>query len=317
MHSGLMERIMRTALSILAAFGFVFETVRAEVYWDLITPLCVIGFENIPMLEKCESSYPEMKAELRKAHEAWKKRNAGSLKKISALCEVRLAQVFEDYDIKAEERGELIKGARQFFEKLIDERGSNKPDLASECRDQIRDINSDKWSLFQENVERDFAEIPADVLFMRTKDSSFRKDAPAGNEASYHRDRKWDFAEVVSNFKALKIGKISALSSCRHLSPEKCISNLGRPPDERRVTPSGEEHLIYYGKKLLHRGTPKNNRVVGPEWRIIVVKNGKIADEYEVVQLLERKEHFREAYYSCEEYGGRNTLLCPIVELIE
>lgn len=115
MHSGLVERIMRTVLSMLATFGFVCETVRAEVYWDLITPLCVIGFENIPMLEKCESSYPEIKAELKTAHDAWKKRNAGSLKKISALCEIRLTQVFEDYDIKAEERGELIKGARHFF----------------------------------------------------------------------------------------------------------------------------------------------------------------------------------------------------------
>lgn len=316
MRTGLIKRIMRTALSLFAAFSFVCET-RAEVYWDLITPLCVIGFENVPMLEKCESSYPEMKPELREAHDAWKKRNAGFLKKISALCEVRLTQIFEDYDIKTEERDELTKGAKQFFEKLIDERGSNKPDLASECRDQIRDMNSDKWSLFHENVERDFAEIPADVLFMRAKDSSFRKDAPAGNEANYHRDRKWDFANVASNFVALKVGKISALSSCRHLSVEKCISNLGRPPDERRTISLGEEHLIFYGKKLLYRGTPKNNRAIGPEWRIIVVKNGKIADEYEVVQVLVRKEQFKQAYDSCETYGGRNTLLCPTIELIE
>lgn len=178
-------------------------------------------------------------------------------------------------------------------------------------------MNLDKWSLIHENVERNFAEIPADVLFMRAMDSSFRKDAPTGNEANYHRDRKWDFAEIASNFKALKIGKISALLSCRHLSIEKCISNLGRPPDERRATPSGEEHLIYYGKKLLYRGTPKNNHAVGLEWRIIVVKNGKIADEYEVMQVLVRKEQFKQAYDSCEVYGGRNTSLCPTVGLIE
>lgn len=264
---------MRVALSVLAAFVFASETVRAEIYWDLITPLCVIGFENIPALAKCESSDPEMKAEIKETYNAWKKRNAESLKKVSALCKVRLAEVFEDYDIKAEERGELAEGARQFFEKLVDERGSNKADFVSECRDLIRDMNSDKWSLLGENIEHTFAEIPADVLFMRAKDSSFRKVAPAGTKANYHRDRKWDFAEVAGHIKTLKIGKARAQLGCRHGSVDRCISMLGRQPDERRVITSEEEHLIFRGAKLLYRGTPRDNRAIGPEWQVIVVKN--------------------------------------------
>ncbi len=55
---------------------------------------------------------------------------------------------------------------------------------------------------------------------------------------------------------------------------------------------------------------------VGPEWKIIVVKDGKITEEYEVVQILERKAQHREAYYSCEVYGEQNVSPCPS-ELVE
>ena len=305
------------AISLLVAIGFACETARAEIYWDLVTPLCILGFENISMIEKCELSYPEMKAEISQARDAWKKRNTESLKKISTLCKARLTQIFEDYDIKTEERDELAKGAKQFIDKLIDENRKTSADLASACRKQIQDMNADKMNLLNEDYERSFAEIPADVLFMRARDSSFRKTAPAGNSANYHRDRQWDFADVAGSIKTLKIGKTDVPSMCLHQSVERCIAILGQSPDERRLSKTGEEHLIYYGKKLLYRGTPKNNHAVGPEWRILVVKDGKISKEYEVLQLMERKEHFREAYPSCEDYGGRNTRLCSGVELIE
>lgn len=36
-----------------------------------------------------------------------------------------------------------------------------------------------------------------------------------------------------------------------------------------------------------------------------------------MVQVLERKGQFRLSAYSCEVYGGRDTLRCEIVELIE
>jgi len=305
------------ALLVLAISSFASEPAHAEAYWDLLTPMCVVGFENIPGLAKCESSFPKMRAEIKKAHDAWKKRNAGLLKKISALCKARLDRVFDVYAIKSEERGIIAEGARQFFDKLIDERARNKTEFASRCREQIRDIESDKMGLLNDNIEQSFAETPVDILFMRAVDSTYRKNAPAGTEANYSRDRGRDFAEVVSNVKSLKIGKARTLSPCQQVSVGRCISKLGRPPDEWRVMRSGEEHLIYYGKKLLYRGTPKNNHAIGLEWRIFVAKDGKITAVYEVVQVLKRNKQSSEAYDTCESYGERGTSLCPNLELIE
>lgn len=300
------------------AIGFLCSTANAESYYDLITPECIVGFENNPFLENCSSLFPEMKEEIDKTLAAWRKRNTASLKEIHVLCQKRLVEMKNDYDISAEERDLLMEGANQFFKTLLDNKKS-KTDLLSDCRAQLEDLNSDKWDLRQENVESEFAGLPIDVHFMRIMDSSFRKDAPRRDEANYTRDRELDFAEVAMSHKSLLIGKISAQhpSGCRYISVEKCISLLGRTPDERRVTASGEENLIYYGKKLLYRGTLKNNRTVGPEWRILVAKNGRITDEYEVVQVLELKEWFKEAYDHCEIYGDRDISLCPTVELIK
>lgn len=302
---------------ILAAFSFASESLHAEVYWDLLAPLCVTGFENIPGLAQCESSFPAMRAEIKQARDAWKKRNAESLKKISALCQARLDKMFEDYDIKAEERAKVSEGARQFFDKLVDDKAKNKPDFAYWCHDQIRDIESAKLDRIKKNIDRDFMETPVDILFMRAMDASFRKDAPVGTEANYSRDRGYDFAEVAGNVKSLEIGKIRALSPCLQKSVGACISMLGRSPDEWRAMPSGGKHLIYYGKKLLYRGTPKNNHAIGLEWRIFVVNDGKITDVYKVVQVLKRNKQSSEAYDSCERYGERGTSLCPSLELIE
>jgi hypothetical protein len=304
-------------LPILAIFGFASETARAEAYFDLLTPMCIIGFENIPGLAECESSFPKMRAEIEKARDAWRKRNAKSLKRISALCQARLDRMFVDYAISADERGKITKGAKQFFDKQAVERAKNKADFAVKCHDMVRDIESDRPSLASDNIEQSFAETPVDMLFMRAVDSSFRKDAPAGIEANYSRDRGIDFAIVAGNVESLAIGKTHTLSPCLYQPVGTCISKLGRPPNEWRVMPSGEEHLVYYGKKLLYRGTPRNNHAVGLEWRIYVAKGGKIMDVYEVVQVLKRNKQSSEAYDICETYGERGTSLCPSVELIE
>jgi hypothetical protein len=311
------KKTMRVALSILAVLSFASETVHAEAYFDLLTPMCIIGFDKVPGLAGCESSFPKMRAEIKEALAAWKKRNAESLKKISALCQARLDRMFEDYAISADERGKITKGAKQFFDKQVAERAKNKADFAAKCSDQVRDIESDKMDLVNKNIEQSFTETPADIFFMRAVDSSFRKDAPAGIEANYSRDRGIDFAVVAGNVKSLAIGKTHTLSPCLSQPVGACISKLGRPPNEWRTMPSGEEHLIYYGKKLLYRGTPKNNHAIGLEWRIFVAKGGKITDVYEVVQVLKRDKQSSEAYDTCETYGERGTSLCPSVELIE
>jgi len=309
--------IMRIVLPLLAILGFAGKPAHAETYGDLLTPMCVIGFENIPGMEKCASSFPAMRTKLEEAHHAWKRRNAESLKKISILCKARLNQMFEDYDIRHEERRRITEGARQFFDKFTDERARNKADFAYTCHELIGELESDKMGLLEQNVVRDFAEMPVDIRFMRAMDGSFRKDAPAGTEANYSRDRGLDYAEVVSLVKSLKIGKVRTLSPCLQQPVGVCISKLGRPPDEWRTMPSGEEHLIYYGKKLLFRGTPKNNRTAGLERRIFVAKDGKITDAHEVVQALELNRQSGQAYDSCETYGGRGTSLCPSLELIK
>lgn len=123
--------------------------------------------------------------------------------------------------------------------------------------------------------------------------------------ADFQSDRKWaDTHSEYPPIKLLYLGKRPA-KTCVGASVDACIEKNG-VPDKRQLISADEEHLFYYGKKILYRGTGEKNSALGPEWREIIVKSGKVADEFKVVQVIEAIDPFfpyeRQGYF--EEYGS-------------
>jgi hypothetical protein len=82
-------------------------------------------------------------------------------------------------------------------------------------------------------------------------------------------------------------------------SRERFLAARGAP-DQRRGSAPGEEHLIYFGKKTIFRGSGRSNRAVGPERHEYVVKDGSVVEGFVVVQVVEVGR--RQGIF-CEDYG--------------
>jgi hypothetical protein len=129
--------------------------------------------------------------------------------------------------------------------------------------------------------------------------------------ANYHTDRQLSeptnfMDRLQPRLFLLYLGKITS-NTCMGFTAETCIKKQGKP-DKRQLIGKSEEHLLYYGKKLLYRGTANNNSSVGSEWREYVVVNNHIEDEYEVIQIIEKDTYWlpslpRLTY--CEMYGEK------------
>src|SRR5436190_7903895 len=108
------------------------------------------------------------------------------------------------------------------------------------------------------------------------------------------------------------------MNSCDGYRSDECIRWQGEPSERRHPSPR-EEHLIYYGKKILYRGTGESNTAVGPEWRDYLLRDGKVVDPVEIVQNVELGYPWVSSApeRSCEAYGERDPRDCLGVEPID
>ena len=105
------------------------------------------------------------------------------------------------------------------------------------------------------------------------------------SHADYQSDRQWrdlPGGRAAMLIRRLYLGKQHS-NTCLGNLKEQCLRWQGEPTERREVS-AGEEHLLYYGKKTLYRGTGASNAAVGPEWREYTLREGKVVDEFEIVQ---------------------------------
>jgi len=133
------------------------------------------------------------------------------------------------------------------------------------------------------------------------------------SHADYQSDRQWrdlPGGRAAMLIRRLYLGKQHS-NTCLGNLEEQCLRWQGEPTERREVS-AGEEHLLYYGKKTLYRGTGASNAAVGPEWREYTLREGKVVDEFEIVQVMEFGSPWLpvKPEQVCEPYGMKGSLSC-------
>jgi len=103
----------------------------------------------------------------------------------------------------------------------------------------------------------------------------------------------------------------------------QCIEKYGEP-DEITITTDDVELLIYYSGKGIMSGYGIFKAPIHKERHVFAIKNNKIIDEYQVIQVKEGSRwmcgnisghgDFCGSWYqqSCNQYNSTNTLSCGL-----
>lgn len=277
--------------------------------FDFVTMSCVLNQDSDSIYSEwlCEEQFPELRPEISEARELWKQRNAGALPRLKQRCEQRLGLVYKDYAVRPEEVPKIREAAHHAFRLLADA----EPDFRrypQRCREQIANLRTNV--LTKKDIDQSMQE-PPNLLFVQIKEPDFRRVAPLEIDANYQRDRGFNFAESLLLFNELKTGVTALDRHCLGVSVEYCAQSgqldiSATRPDQTERLDNGDERLTFLGKKILYHGTPKKNYPAGPEQRIFIVRDGRIVDAYQRMQLFVRPdEPLGKGSYSCERYGER------------
>lgn len=267
------------------------------------TPACIVGFQNDDMVRGCAKKFPAMRESLDAELIAWRTRNAQALRQFSANCDRGLSKLYRDLRIDQDGVSRVSKAVNQLMEAM---RASMEE---VQCDDLVHTLET--HLITSEEIEKS-ARVPLTLTFMQGIDPEFLREPPIGVNANYQRDRKLHFAESYTLFAALRTGTISFEANCMWLSLDLCLRShkdifrSSPEPNRRERLPSGEEKVTFLGQKMLFQGTFSDNHPAGLEERVFILRDGRIADAWQRMQLFDRgSDYVRPPNYSCEHFGGR------------
>jgi hypothetical protein len=306
------RRLVLVALAFVPAGIAAFLAADAGT-GDFASARCFTGFDEGAPVRACAVRFPQLRAGLEAALAGWTARNAEVLQGLTDACGRGLAKVYRDLRIQRNEVARVRRAAERFVAQVRRQRDGESSDRVAGCRALEKRLLSE--ALTARHVE-EVVQAPHSLSFMHALDPEFRRAPPPG--AKYQRARGLHFRRSQELFSELKTGTTALAAECIGLALEACLRSqptavrLPSTPAQRERMPSGEDELTFAGKKTLFRGTLWDNHPVGREARVFVLRDGRIVEAWQSVQLLVgvAQQESAPPRYACETYGGHGTSPC-------
>jgi hypothetical protein len=270
----------------------------------LTSARCFTGFADDAAVRACGTRFPPLRAGLEQALAEWRMRNAATLEALSDACGRGLAHVYRELRLRRNELDRIRRAAERFVARARRERDGESVDRRAGCDAVARRLRSE--TLGARDVEA-VTHASVSLAFMDGLDPEFRRTPPPG--AHFQRARGLHFRRSQEVFVELQTGTAPLDVDCSARALAACRRALALPatPTKRERRPSGEDVLTFAGTKTLFRGTLWDNHPVGREERVLVVRDGRVVEAWQSVQVLVGAGA---SSRSCEAFGGRGIAPC-------